>query len=501
VCIRVVQGFNVCTALVLAAWISVSSATAPERFIGPLTTAGLAVGAVWVRGIWRGARPPWVLGLGLMALAQIAGACFDPTGPAPWLNRAALVLTMVIVAGSVARLVGASDGGAWEREFWRFVPRCDALAVILLPALIAAEFFLYDPDTRQAPLVGINVILVVVSLFALMTRWIHQARESAREPLGLSLRGRQAYVYAVEVVVGLLLLHLRFCVPDIYPAFIGRHWTLITMGLAYAAVVLGEILARRGAWTIATPIRRTAVFLPLVPIAAFLGRPAALACAPLGETFPGLQPLIRMMERIPTNYLLHVTLWLLLAVLYAGLGWARRVPRYALLAGLAFTFGLWVIWANHEDLRFTLHPQLWLIPLALVVLATEHVYRERLDPGGRNAIRHVGLLLFYGSSAADMFLTGVAHSVLLPVVLAVLGVGGVLTGILLRVRAHLTFGSAFLSVAIFAEIWHAAVGRQQTWVWWACGIVLGAAILAVFALFEKRRQAVLEVVAQIHQWE
>ena len=238
-----------------------------------------------------------------------------------------------------------------------------------------------------------------------------------------------------------------------------------------------------------------------MPIAAFLGKPARWPCTPLGETFLRLQPLIRMMERIPSSYLLHVTLWLLLAILYGGLGWARRVPRYGLLAGLAFTFGLWVIWASHEELRFTLHPQLWLIPLALVVLATEHVYRERLDPGGRGAIRNVGLLVLYGASAADMFITGVAHSVLLPVVLAAMGVAGVLTGILLRVRAHLTLGAAFLGVAIFAEIWHAAVDRRQTWVWWACGIVLGAAILALFALFEKRRQAVLEVVAQLHRWE
>ena len=196
-----------------------------------------------------------------------------------------------------------------------------------------------------------------------------------------------------------------------------------------------------------------------------------------------------------------MTLWLLLALLYAGLGWVRRVPRYSLLAGLAFTFGLWVIWANHEELRFTQHPQLWLIPLGLVVLAAEQVYRDRLDVGGRGAIRHVGLLLIYGSSAADMFITGVGHSVLLPVVLAVLSVAGVLVGILLRVRAHLTFGAVFLCVVVFAEIWHAAVDRRQTWVWWACGIVLGAAILALFALFEKRRQEVLQVVAEIHSWE
>jgi hypothetical protein len=34
-------------------------------------------------------------------------------------------------------------------------------------------------------------------------------------------------------------------------------------------------------------------------------------------------------------------------------------------------------------------------------------------------------------------------------------------------------------------IWHAAVNLEQTWVWYASGIVLGVAILGLFAVFEK----------------
>ena len=33
------------------------------------------------------------------------------------------------------------------------------------------------------------------------------------------------------------------------------------------------------------------------------------------------------------------------------------------------------------------------------------------------------------------------------------------------------------------------------------GIVLGAAILTLFALFEKRRQGMLEVIHRMKQWE
>jgi hypothetical protein len=37
-------------------------------------------------------------------------------------------------------------------------------------------------------------------------------------------------------------------------------------------------------------------------------------------------------------------------------------------------------------------------------------------------------------------------------------------------------------------------------VWWASGIVLGIAILSLFALFEKRRNDVLRIVDDIRHW-
>ena len=57
-----------------------------------------------------------------------------------------------------------------------------------------------------------------------------------------------------------------------------------------------------------------------------------------------------------------------------------------------------------------------------------------------------------------------------------------------------------LSLDVFAQVWHAAVARAQTWAWRASGIVLGAAILTLFALFEKRRNDVLEVLDALRRW-
>jgi len=100
-----------------------------------------------------------------------------------------------------------------------------------------------------------------------------------------------------------------------------------------------------------------------------------------------------------------------------------------------------------------------------------------------------------------MFVAGLGNSVLLPVILALLSILGMLGGIVLRVRAFLSLGVTFLFLVIFAQIWHAAVDRAQTWVWWVCGILLGAAVLALFALFEKRRNDGLKLIEDLKQWK
>ena len=98
-----------------------------------------------------------------------------------------------------------------------------------------------------------------------------------------------------------------------------------------------------------------------------------------------------------------------------------------------------------------------------------------------------------------MFLTGLGRGVQLPVALAVLSVAGVLLGTLPRVRAFLLLGVTSLSLGAFAQAWHAAVGRAQAWAWWASGLVLGAAVLTLFALSEKRRNGVLRVLGALRR--
>ena len=231
------------------------------------------------------------------------------------------------------------------------------------------------------------------------------------------------------------------------------------MALAYVGVGLGEYFHRRGLSVLAGPLQRTGLFLPLLPLLVFWLRP-------------------------PLAFHTHGLLWFLLSVLYALVAGSRRSLKLALLAALAANFGLWSLLA-HFEVGFLLHPQVWLIPLALVVLISEHLNRDRLTREQSLVLRYAGLSMVYVSSTADLFLAGLGNSAALPVVLALLSVVGVLGGILLRVRAFLFMGLTFLALDVFAMIWHAAVDRTQTWIWYVSGIVLGSAILALFAVFER----------------
>jgi hypothetical protein len=77
----------------------------------------------------------------------------------------------------------------------------------------------------------------------------------------------------------------------------------------------------------------------------------------------------------------------------------------------------------------------------------------------------------------------------------------VFAGIALRVRAFLFLGTSFLVLAIVTIIWYAAVDLDQTWIWYASGIVVGVAIVVLFAVFEKKRHDVMGLVVHLKQWD
>jgi hypothetical protein len=316
---------------------------------------------------------------------------------------------------------------------------------------------------------------VVATLLAGVAASIALALSARPDPLGLSERGREAYVYAAEALLAAAVVHVRLTLPHLFGGALQRYWPVIVMAVAFAGVGAGEALRRRGRLAVlGRPLAGTGVLLPVLPVVAFW---------------------------FAASRVHYSALLVLAGVLYGAVAVARRSLRFGLVAALAGNAALWYLLHQHESLGLLVHPQLWVIPAALSVLAAGELNRARLAPDQLRGFRYASLAAVYVSSTADIFLAGVGHSPWLPLVLAALSVAGVMAGLSLRIRSFLFLGTGFLTLAVVAMIWNAAVNLHWTWLWYVAGIVLGLMILTTFALFEKKREEMLAMVEGLRAWE
>jgi hypothetical protein len=482
--------------LALGVWITFDFARPADRFLGPLTGLLLALAGVLLSDAapsrWRHGLRHATLCLAVLALAETGWSLLAPDDTAVWSHRAVLLLLALVLARAACHF--AADRLLPRRSAWVATARelatwLGVLAGLTLLPVFAQELLSFVPAWHRTPMAAWAVVGVAVALLALLADAVHSALTTSRT----------GYVYLAELLLVLFVVHLRLNAPWLFPRLHARMWPFVAVAIAYAGAGLGEWFRRRGLPVLATPLRHTGVFLPLLPLLAFWARPSDAMVAFAHERLPGLVPFLAYLHRLPHNFSDHAAIWVLVALMCAFVAVSRQSFRYALASALAANFSLWALLV-HTEVRFLVHPQLWLIPVALIALVAEHVNRDRLSPYQALAIRYLALLLLYVSSTADLFIAGLGNSVSLPLVLALLSVLGVLAGILLRVRAFLVMGFAFLFLDMFSMIWHAAVDRYQTWVWWASGIVLGAAIIALFAVFEKRRGEVLRLIEDVKQW-
>jgi hypothetical protein len=262
--------------------------------------------------------------------------------------------------------------------------------------------------------------------------------------------------------------------PWLFTGFIERYWPLVVMMIAYFGVVTSESLRRRKLLVLAQPLQRTGVFLPLLPVLGFW-----LASS-----------------EVDFSLLLFVV-----GGLYGLLSVLRRSFVFGLMAAVAGNAGLWYILHRTDDYQFLQHPQLWLIPVALSVLIAAYLNERNMSEDQMAGIRYLALVTIYVSSTADIFINGVANSPWLPLILGSFSLAGVFAGIVFRIRGLLLLGSVFLLMSIITMIWYASVNLGWTWLWYVAGIVTGATIIFMFAVFEKKRGEVMRVVEGLKEWE
>jgi hypothetical protein len=267
-------------------------------------------------------------------------------------------------------------------------------------------------------------------------------------------------VYVAEFMLALLFLHVRLTMPWLFTGFIERYWPLVVMSIAFFGVVTSEALRRASLLVLAKPLERSGAFLPLLPVLGFW---------------------------IASSEVDFSVLLFIVGGLYGLLSILRRSFGFGLLAGIVGNAGLWYAFQRTVDYGFFQHPQLWLVPVALSVLAAAYLNEDKLAEDQMAGIRYFSLITIYVSSTADIFINGVANSPWLPLILGSFSLAGIFAGIVFRVRGMTLMASIFLLLSIVTMIWYASDNFGWTWLWYVFGIVTGAAIILTFAVFERKK--------------
>jgi hypothetical protein len=313
---------------------------------------------------------------------------------------------------------------------------------VLLAAALDGTLRAHEPLGLADALAGVAVLLVLsVGLFRAAVR-------TDLEPLA----------YLGQIAVAGAAAFLRLSRPDVFASDIfQRFWPLILVGLAFVAFGLGTILERRGLAVIAVPLERVAVVIAVAPAGGvwFVGRGEGSVALFLSASF------------------------------YGALAAQRKRAGYAAAAVAFANAGLHPLLLL-GGFGYLAEPALFFGPLGLSLVASAHAAGNRLRDETRSALRIAGSFLVFASLTFSVYVD-LAHRTLDSIILALLCVLGAILGMRLRVPAYVHLGASFLLLDIASHIYWA--GREHPWVWWVSLVGLGVAVIAYFALLERRRKA------------
>jgi hypothetical protein len=402
-------------------------------------------------------------------------AWLSPFGDLSGINRLAVVMVAagVILTGYSFISRKLAEENEWRRGVKGRLLIIAAIGITALVAILSVEARNYALF-RMAGVSWWVVIAVFAALISLFCACIAFALSPKVDPLNLSERGRMNYVYGAEALTIVTIIHARLTMPWFFGGTFLTWWPLVVMLLAFTGVGLGELFRNRGKLVLAEPLERTGILLPILPVFGFW---------------------------VVDSQVSYSNLLFLVGLFYGALSVMRRSFKFGILAVFAGNGGLWNLLDGVEGYGFYQHPQLWLIPLSLSVLVAGHINRDRLTKEQMTLLRYSTLMMIYVSSTSDIFINGVSESLWLTIVLTLLSVMGVFMGLMLRIRAFLFLGTAFLLLSLLTIIWTASVNLNWGWLWYVAGIAFGALIVVTFALFERKRREMLEMVERLKQWQ
>ena len=417
------------------------------------------------------------LSSGVIALVFLCWAGIAPEPfEASWVNRIALAFLVLSSVCFVQVAIGSrltAVGGSWSEALkWQLVINRGA-ALVAFVAVFLAELRFFEPDIGTG-ISTLNMLLVAVALVFLMLALLAGALKPERDPFSLTEKGRQVYVYLAELVGLSIFVHIYLSRPFLFQGLMADYWPFILLAIAFGGALLGELSQRRGVKVLTDPLQHTAFLLPIIPL---------LAIWIFGQDHNSS------------------TLLVLYGLLNIVLAQFRRSFSYALGAALCANLAFWFLLGDIDSLSFAEHPQFWLIPPAISVLAAAQLNRDRLAPQQLGFIRYVAIVVIYLSSTSEMMIQGIGETLWPPIVLAMLSILGVLVGIGLQVRAFLYLGVAFLVISILGMVSHAHQALGSTWPWWLFLLSTGICLWVLIALRDRYQQRLQQFINDLREWE
>ena len=414
------------------------------------------------------------ISLAIGALGTIAaGWSWLPANEWTTINRLAVIGIATSVLAWVYgtfyfKLTWFSQWQANLKAWSRALIGVSGLVAIGVVAVEAVSFWQGDYSPQWIP-----AMLILATLLILIVTSFLAAFEKNEGTFQWGHVNREFFVYAAQLFALSIAVHLRLTWPALFSGWFVSVWPLVLAIIAFIMLGVSEWSYRRGLTVIANPFRNSGVLVSFLPIVGYWFVPSML------------------------NY--SVTL-VMLTIGYSVVAFARRSIVFGGLALVSGNIAFWFL-LHEQSIDFMAHPQVWLIPVSLLVLIAAQLNKENISLQQLTATRYAAAMVIYVSSTAEIFIHGVGEAPWLPIVLAALSIVGMGAGIGFQIRAFLWLGMSFLLVALFTVIWYAAVDLQQTWIWYLCGIITGIAIITIFAIFEKRRNDLLKWLGGLKHWE
>lgn len=403
----------------------------------------------------------------------------------------ASILAIGLLVLVIPKLLAGPFVERWQSSLRRGGAVAAVTAIVAMVTMLVLEAFLRQRGfgVDGLPMPTVIVVGLMLAALAIMAGVIAVISgpgfqlSSEAHWLQLSNQKRTGLLYASQGIGFLTWLHLFLCRTEIAHLGLRPYWPYIVMLLAFVSVGLTQWAIRRGDQVLADTMKRTAMFLPLVPVVGFW-------LSGSYATFFKAEDWSWTFYRGATSY----QGLLLVGAIYYGIMsfiWKNGFPRVASV--VLANVGLWVMLTQTPGWHFLTHPQAWLIPPAVCVLLVAHLQRDKLDAKVGSAIRYAATLMIYLSSTADMLLSEIGSSLWGPIVLILIALAGMLAGVALRVKPFLYLGTIFTFLGVVSMVWHAGQAIDAVWPWWVFGITTGLILLTILAGIEKHRD-------QLQRW-